>query len=474
MDKQNVMEKNEELISRYEADPTAYFDPVELDDIFHTYAEESNFARLQEVLQRAKELHPEDLSTIAMEAEYALNLGDARECLTLLDTHFDDDNPFFCILKAGALAKLGQTKEAVALAEKAVERGDDPMIPYDIGVGFMNAEEPTIALRYFMRSHEYLPDDLRTLLGILYCLNQVGEKQDILHFANLALEIDSFCLEAWMAKGGALMDTERYDEAIECYDYAIAIQQDWADPYMMKANCLVQTNKHDEALACGREALAYAEGEQKAHIHLMLMGLYQIKEDAANATEHAIAALECAPTLPEVLQNAIHTLVELDCNDYAIPFLEQQYREGSRDINLLTILAEAYGKTGQFRRSIDIYKELYELTKKPSICALIGAGELSAGNFNQAYQQFQKAMEGEPLVHTAVFMTVCAHEMGWDTAAEDNFIIAYCMNKEKAIELVQIISEDLFHWLKSHRVLARAEKERQKYRDKFLNDNTIQ
>lgn len=461
------MEKNEELISRYEADPTAYFDPVELDEIFHTYAEESNFARLQEVLQRAKELHPEDLGTIAMEAEYALNLGDARECLALLDANFDEENPFFCILKAGALAKLGQTKEAIAMAEKA-EQGDDPMIPYDLGIGFMNAEEPTIALRYFYRAHENAPSDLRTLLGILYCLNQVGDKESILHYANLTLEIDSFSLEAWMAKGGALTELERYQEAIECYDYAIAIQQDFADPYVLKANCLAQIDQMDEALNVSSEALAYAEGEQKAHIHLMQMSIYQLQNDKPKAIEHAISALEHGATQPDILQRAILALVELDCTDYAIPFMEQQYQEGSRDITLLSLLAESYGKNGQFSRSIALYEELYKLTKKSSICALIAASEMSAGEYNKAYLHFKKAMEGEPMIHTAVFMSVCAHELNWHTAMEDNFIIAYCMDKNKAIDLIQVISDDVYQTLKKNKVIEHAEKAREKYRNQFL------
>ena len=177
------MTEKPDIVKQYERQKAAgeslYFDPVELEDIFHYYSEEGWLDKEEEVLQLARTLHPNDFVTETLAAEYALNMDDPNECLKHLKPIFDEENIMHCILMSGALAQRGELTRAIDYGEMALE-GDDPLIAYDIGLGFMNANQPTLALRYYDRCLKAYPDDLRTLQGTLYCLNQVGTSEEMI------------------------------------------------------------------------------------------------------------------------------------------------------------------------------------------------------------------------------------------------------------------------------------------------------
>ena len=171
------MSEKPDIVKQYErrkeAGESLYFDPVELEDMFHYYAEEGSMEHEEEILRLAQTLHPDDIVTHTLAAEWALSLEDAEGCLRELEAlsaggEMDngkwtmdngEESVMYCILKSGALALKGDVTGAIEYGEKALE-GDDPLIAYDVGLGFMNANQPTIALRYFDRCLEAFPNDL--------------------------------------------------------------------------------------------------------------------------------------------------------------------------------------------------------------------------------------------------------------------------------------------------------------------------
>ena len=206
-----------------------YFDPVELDEIFHYYIEHGTGQDATEVLDLAKSLHPEDEVTKRMTVEYLLNEDEAAEALTLLDTFFDERASFHCILRSAALAKLGRLSEAMELARLVSTEyedendEDESYISYDLGLGFMNAGEYAIALCYFEDSRKRHPEDIKTLTGILYCNNQLGIREGQEELADRIIKIDPFHYEAWLTKGNLLALKDKFAEAYDAFDYAIAI-----------------------------------------------------------------------------------------------------------------------------------------------------------------------------------------------------------------------------------------------------------
>ena len=461
------MTEKPDIVKQYERQKAAgeslYFDPVELEDIFHYYSEDGWLDKEEEVLQLARTLHPNDFVTETLAAEYALNMDDPNECLKHLKPIFDEENIMHCILMSGALAQRGELTRAIDYGEMALE-GDDPLIAYDIGLGFMNANQPTLALRYYDRCLKAYPDDLRTLQGTLYCLNQVGTSEEMIRYADHTLEVDSFCVDAWLAKGNALGDQGKWKEAEECCDYAMALQPENGDAILMKVNCCVQQNRHDEALHFAIEAAQRVYNESKANVLLLAAHLYAEKNQMDEAVEAIWGAVEAAPLDKEMVTRAAMAFSDCGAVAPAITLLDEIYRrEGEQmDPYLLSLLGEQYTKLGQYEAAIEVYETLAKVSPSSGALTLLAGAYMSLSKFRRAYRLLQQSNADDMMWQTYVLTAVCAHEMGWMTAAENNYILAHELDAEGARNLLKALSPLLVDSFEKKGVFRAAEEWRHK------------
>jgi len=460
------MAEKPDIVKQYERQKEAgepmYFDPIELDDIFHFYAEENQLEHLPDIIRLAEQLYPEDPITGTLQAEYALNMGDASDCLQKLEPIFNEDNPFHCILRSGALAKLGHLTEAIEYAEKAI-REEDPLIAYDLGLGFMNADQAEVALRYYSRCLDAYPDDLRTILGILYCLNQVGSSEEIIQYADRALEVDSFCQEAWIAKGGAYAEQEKWTEAEECYDYSLAIRPDDPDTIMMKANCCVQLGRPAEAVQLALEAADKSDDEQRANIYLLVSRQKDNEGQSQEAIDYVWKAVETAPGNQDLVERAAMCFADFGDTEAAIALLDDLYRKGKADSYLLTVLGEQYSKQSRYEEALPIYESLVRMERSSATYTLLAGTYMSLNKFHKAYSLLLKANELDMMWQTYVLLALCAHELEWKTAMVDNYTVAHCLNADEAKKLLEALSPNAAESFERGRIYEMAEQWRSQH-----------
>jgi len=460
------MTEKPDIVKQYEqqkaAGETLYFDPVELEDIYHYYGDEGLVDKEEEVLKLAKELHPGDLVTCTLEAEFALNANDAEGCLRILEPVFSDENLMHCILKSGALAKLGDMTGALEYAGLAMQE-DDPLVAYDLGLGFMNADQYTVALRYYKRCLDAYPNDLRSLLGILFCLNQVGSTDEIINCADKALEIDSFCMEAWMAKGAALTEQNKWAEAEECYDYALAIYPEDVECAMMKANCCIQQNRPEEAMQIALDTAERTDDEQRANLYMLAAHLAFESKRPEDAVEFVWRAVESNPRDEDLMERAAFSFAEFGASNAATVILWDRYKRERDKMppHLLSLLGEQYTQQGHYEEALPVYEDLAKAQPSSGSYTLLAGTYISLNKFRKAYNWLVKANELELMWQAYVLMAVCAHEMDWETAATDAFIMAYQLSAKGAKRLLGALSPLLVESFEKKGIIAEAERWRQ-------------
>jgi tetratricopeptide (TPR) repeat protein len=80
------------------------------------------------------------------------------------------------------------------------------------------------------------PSDSWNLKGLI--LNKLGRYEEAINCFDFALDINPENYYAWANKGDVLYDQGRYEEAIKCYDSATAINPTYAHAYIQKNNAL--------------------------------------------------------------------------------------------------------------------------------------------------------------------------------------------------------------------------------------------
>jgi len=437
-----------EIVKQYEqqkqSGKSPYFDPVELDEIFHYYAETEQDGLLPEIIQLANTLHPGDLVTATIDAEYSLNMGEPKECLKKLEPVFSEDNLLHCILKSGALARLGDLSGAIDYAEKAVADGE-PLVAYDIGLGFMNADQPTLALRYFSQCLDKYPDDLRTIVSMMLCLSQVGTPEEVMKYVEKALELDSFCQDAWITKGRLLYDKEQWKEAEECFDYSLAINPDDTDSLVMKANCCLRQERVDDAMHAVLEvANRLSYGSNVAELYLLAAHIQHVQKKLKEARDFAWKAIQADPTNIDVMERAAIAFTELDAPEDAISIIESILQRGRKvSTYLLVTLGEQYTKRQYFQEAIDAYQMALEQEPSAPVYAMQAGVYMSMRHYRKAYRALQKANEHEVMWQAYLLMAICAYYQGWETAMFDNYLLAHCLDAEHSKELMQLLDSEV-------------------------------
>ena len=462
------MREKTEIVKQYEqrkaAGESLYFDPVEIDELYHYYEDQCNEEEIEAVLRLARELHPNDVVTLTIEAEHHLNLDEAEECLRILNPVFDPDNLLHNILRSAASARVGKLTDALVCAERAMEY-EDPNVAYDLGYGFMRADEPMVALRYFGRCLDAYPDDIRTLIGMLYCLHQVGTPEEILQYADRAIEIDSYCFEAWTAKGSVYQDRGQWKEAEECFDYALAIDPENPECMIMKAQCCLETNRGDEAVQLALEAAQHADAVQQANVYFFVARAMHDRGKKKEASDYVWKALLANPGNLVVMEHAAVDFSEYDDPESAITLLKEIYRQQGDEMGtpLLAELAEQYVKLDMSEEALKLYDVLLKRNPSPSIYTMMAGTYMALSKFRKAYKLLEKANELEEVWQAHLLMAVCAHELGWNSAMKDHYAIAYFISADDAQNMLKAISPRLGLAFEDLKVFEYAVEWREKY-----------
>jgi tetratricopeptide (TPR) repeat protein len=98
------------------------------------------------------------------------------------------------------------------------------------------------------------PEAKDLFLKGLACLTQYGRYNESLEYFDSALAIDRNFSEAWVAKGVTLHDMKRYDEAIRCYDRARELTPRDAGIWHLEGVAFSDWDRPEAATECNRRA----------------------------------------------------------------------------------------------------------------------------------------------------------------------------------------------------------------------------
>lgn len=107
--------------------------------------------------------------------------------------------------------------------------------------------------------------------------------------------------EGWIAYGNALMDSQKFNDAITAYQKALSIDPKNVDVRVDMGTCLRNMGKFDAAVAEFRKALAIAPNHVNAHRNLGVVLGFDLK-DRASAAKEFQKYLELAPNAPDAQQ----------------------------------------------------------------------------------------------------------------------------------------------------------------------------
>lgn len=254
------------LVDRYERmmeqGQSFFFDVEEFEDILDYYMEERNSTKAFEVLSLARTQHPGTHELSIREAELLATVGRGDEALELLAgvELFEKFNTDLFLTKASIFSQLGEIQKAIDTLKYTLEISDDndkDEILLSLAFEYQSLVDYKSAIRYLQMALERNPENDDALYELAFCLDQSERDIDAVDFFLQHIDENPYSHHAWFNLGNAYSKLDMNEKAVEAYDYAIVIKEDFASAYFSMALAYIRAENYDQAIVVLHESLEY-------------------------------------------------------------------------------------------------------------------------------------------------------------------------------------------------------------------------
>ncbi|MDO7021373.1 tetratricopeptide repeat protein, partial [Brachyspira innocens] len=220
---------------------------------------------------------------------------------------------------------------------------------------------------------------------------ELGKYQEALNCADKAVSLDEKYYKSYCFKGSLLKNIEHYDEAIECFDKAIEINDKDTDSYYNKALILFELGRYEEKEFNNITKL----GETSYNTHYKGLTLYRERKyaEAVNEFDEAIKLNNANNYNNEAYYYKGLSLFELKKYDEALESFKSTNNFNRYDIYYF--LGEIYETKNNYKEAFKYYEEALKNYKEKNNSRdyyIIGMTLYKLSEFDKAIDNFNKAL----------------------------------------------------------------------------------
>jgi tetratricopeptide (TPR) repeat protein len=267
---QELIQRFEEMIRKNES---YYFDVEQFEMIIEAYQDNLSFQKAIKVLEYAYSLFPENTSLIMKEVQILSGIGQLSKALSRLKVleKFEPNNDEMLLTMAAIYSQLREHNKAILYYEKALTVCDEEEIDevyLEMALEYENLDRHEKAIDVLHKGILRNPENETLLYELAFCYEVAGLHAVCATYFHKFIDEHPYSFAAWYNLGNALQRLEKLDNAIEAYDYCMAIQSDFAPAYYNKAHALFKQEKYANALEVLEESYAIEPPQAPVYCHV--------------------------------------------------------------------------------------------------------------------------------------------------------------------------------------------------------------
>ena len=278
------------------------------------------------------------------------------------------------------------------------------------------------------------------LQRIWSCVKRSQKHEECISLFESILDKDPYCHLAWYYLGHGLSYQNKYVEAIDAYEYAFLIDNEFEEAYKeCAANCLI-INDYNKALECYEEALQYMQPDGDLLFNIGLCYEFQGNlEVALNFYEKAIDVDEYND---EVYYHIGKCMSKQEKWTSAIHFFKKAISLDNRQEDYFSGLALAYYHLEELEKAFKCFNKATELApEQPSFWVNYATFLLNIDYVEEALDTLVEAEEysyGSELLYCK---SVCLYKLKQEEQAIDALAEALVENFEGHTLLTELVPE---------------------------------
>jgi tetratricopeptide (TPR) repeat protein len=417
-----------ESVKRYEAflsnhDGTSgYFDVEELEDIVDYYLRSGRTKDSSGALEFGLKLHPNNFALRIKRAKIYLATGDTHKAYSILESLGMQDDYELNLLKIEALRKLERREEAHRLCEHLIEKeGEDvDQVCLDIAYIFLTDYDINSAFQYLKRGVAHNPDNEELLFELAFCYEHLNEHAKAIRTYNHILTKDPYAGEAWFNLGQIYFTHQKFQHALDAFEYARVINPDDSLTCLQKAHTHFQMQQYDDALD---EFFAFEElTGDSGQTYPYIGECYERLERYQDAITFYQKALDKDKDNYDALIGITVCLMEQDLFQESLHYIQQAIQVKNDDADAWVYFAEGLMGLDDTAAALLAYMKSIELNPaQPDTLMAIANIFMEQEAFGLAIEYYQQALkydEYHELENIHLFMAVAYHLAENEDAAQ--------------------------------------------------------
>jgi tetratricopeptide (TPR) repeat protein len=235
-----------------------FFDSEEFEDIILHYMDIGKSALAKKALKLALEQHPKSTGLKLVQVEmlvYDDKLDIAEKMLNELYA-IEPTNEEIYIQKANIFSKRDNHEKAVEYLKIALKYTDDYADVYNlIGMEYLFMDDLELAKENFIKCLEEDPEEQSSIYNVVYCYEFLDQNEDAIEYILKYIDQNPYSEIAWHQLGRLYYGLKKYPEALNAFDYATIIDDEFMGAFMEKAKSLERLKRYEEAIESYNETI---------------------------------------------------------------------------------------------------------------------------------------------------------------------------------------------------------------------------
>ena len=358
-EKKNI--KNfDEMLKRGESE---YLEISTYEFLIDHFVEMGEFKKALKACELGLHQHPYSGEMKVDYAQVLFQTGHLEESLTMLEEaeNFQPGDIEISLLRANILLQQNKFAESIVEFEKTLPiREDEDLVYYSMGLANVGLGHMAKAISCFKRTLEVNINHEDALLELTTCLDLTDQLGASLPFYTKFIDADPYSASAWYNMGIVNDKLKKYEDALQAYDYAIIIEEDFSSAYFNMGNTYMSVANYDKALECFKKTEELEEWDDPNLFLCFGQCHHRLRE-----FEKAIRFYHKSIAMDQLMEQAWfgigESLDQMERWYESIHFYKKALELDELNPMFMQAIAEAEYKTGNVISAIAMYDELVEL-----------------------------------------------------------------------------------------------------------------
>jgi tetratricopeptide (TPR) repeat protein len=387
------------LVERYEKmlrnNEHRFFEETSLEQLIDYYEDNNNLKRALQVAEIAIEQHPYSSAFLVKKAQLLFDLKQFSIALELLDKAaiLDPQDINIFLLKADIFMWLNDFKKAISTIHEFMRKADKEDIP-DLYLELADIyEEWGKYWEVFDCLKQTLEIDRKNeeaLNRMWFCVEFTGKYEDSIELHNKIIDEDPYSYIAWFNLAHAYSGLGLFEKAIEAFEFALAINEDYEYAYKDAADIYFRLKQYEKAaeyylkvasIAKPYKELFYCTGES-----------YEKLKDLNKARYYYRKALMLDPYFDAALYKIGLSYQAENKNENAVASFEKAHKLNPKSTDYVIALAKSYRISGKIEKAAALFrKAIAERNAKKSTWIEAALTFFEALEYREAFETLDDA-----------------------------------------------------------------------------------